>query len=187
MYWLVGKGCQLAPLISLPWSLVSLIFGLWRVSLAEYLLVLSVYFPLLQIVRCIMATIRTTSVPPWTRSRALGKASLVNSSLILLWKLNMSWHRIWIVMIDVGFKLYLLPLLLYLNLVSNNFESYSNVWNCNCELYVMYDMYVESCMILVVCWWLIETLCGTRRTTGFIWAQVWQRDSLRAAIVLVLL
>ena len=42
-------------------------------------------FLLLQIVRCIMATVRTASVPPWTRSRALGKASLVNLSLMILW------------------------------------------------------------------------------------------------------
>ena len=33
-----------------------------------------------------MATVRIASVLPWTRSRALGKASLVNSSLMLLWK-----------------------------------------------------------------------------------------------------
>ena len=32
-----------------------------------------------------MATVRTASVPPWMRSRALGKASLVNPSLMLLW------------------------------------------------------------------------------------------------------
>ena len=31
-----------------------------------------------------MATVRTASVPPWTRSRALGKASLVNTSLMFL-------------------------------------------------------------------------------------------------------
>ena len=40
---------------------------------------------LLQIIQCIMATLRTASVPPWMRSRALGKASLVNPSLMLLW------------------------------------------------------------------------------------------------------
>ena len=33
-----------------------------------------------------MATIRTASVPLWTRSRALGKASHDNPSLMLLWK-----------------------------------------------------------------------------------------------------
>ena len=48
-------------------------------------LVLKVYFPLLQIIRCIMATVRTASVLPWARSRALGKAFLVNPSLMLLW------------------------------------------------------------------------------------------------------
>ena len=32
-----------------------------------------------------MATVRTASVPPWTWSRALGTASLVNPSLMLLW------------------------------------------------------------------------------------------------------
>ena len=29
---------------------------------------------------------------------------------------------------------------------------YSDIWNYICELYVMCDMYVESCTILVVCW-----------------------------------
>ena len=32
-----------------------------------------------------MVTVRTASVLPWTRSRALGKAFLVNPSLMLLW------------------------------------------------------------------------------------------------------
>ena len=59
--------------------------------------------------------------------------------------------------------------------------------NCIYEPYVICDIYVESCTILVVCWWLIETRRGTRWTTGFIWAQVWQCDRLWAAIVLVLL
>ena len=40
-----------------------------------------------------------------------------------------------------------------------------------CELYVICDMYVKSCMILVVCGSFIETHRGTRQTTGFIWAQ----------------
>ena len=40
---------------------------------------------MLQIIRCIMATVRTASILPWMRSRALGKASLVNPSLMLLW------------------------------------------------------------------------------------------------------
>ena len=44
-----------------------------------------VYLPLLQIIRCIMATVRTASVLLWMRSRDLGKVSLVNPSLMLLW------------------------------------------------------------------------------------------------------
>ena len=69
-----------------------------------------------------MATIRTTSVLPWTSNRALGKASLVNSSLMLLWKCD---HELAPYLNndgDVGFKLYLLPLLFYLSLVCNNFN-----------------------------------------------------------------
>ena len=33
----------------------------------------------------IMANVRTAFVPPWTRSRALDKVSLINPSLMLLW------------------------------------------------------------------------------------------------------
>ena len=52
------------------------------------------------------------------------------------------------------------------------------------------------CNMWHVCWILydlgccksfIETRRGTRRTTGFIWVQVWQCDRLRIAIVLVFL
>ena len=49
-----------------PWS--RLIFGLWWVSLAEYLLVLKVLFPLLQMVQFIMTIARTASVLPWMKS-----------------------------------------------------------------------------------------------------------------------
>ena len=68
-----------------------------------------------------MATVRTASVLSWMRSRALGKASLVNPSLMILWKCD---HELAPYLNndgDVGFKLYLLPLLFYLNLVCNNF------------------------------------------------------------------
>ena len=68
-----------------------------------------------------MATVRTASLLSWARSRALGKASLVNPSLMLLWDCD---HELVPYLNsdgDVGFKLYLLPLLFYLNLVCNNF------------------------------------------------------------------
>ena len=66
------------------------------------------------------------------------------------------------------------------------FYSYSDDESI-CELYVICGMYVESCTILVVVNRFIETRRGTRRTTGFIWVQVWQCDRLRIAIVLVFL
>ena len=72
------------------------------------------------------------------------------------------------------------------NSVCNNFYSYSDG-----------EMYLQTlCNMWHVCWIMydlgccksfIETRRGTRRTTGFIWVQVWQCDRLRAAIVLVLL
>ena len=73
-----------------------------------------------------MATIRTSSVSLWTRGRALGKASLVNLSLMLLWDCD---HELAPYLNndgDVGFKLYLLSLLFNLNLVCNNFNLYSD-------------------------------------------------------------
>ena len=52
-----------------------------------------------------MATVRTASVPPWTRSRALGKASLVNLSLMLLWDYDHELAQYLNDDGDVGFKL----------------------------------------------------------------------------------
>ena len=52
-----------------------------------------------------MAIVRTASVPSWTKSRALGKASLVNPSLMLLWDCD---HELAPYLNndgDVGFKL----------------------------------------------------------------------------------
>ena len=49
-----------------PWCL-SVLVG--RVSLAEYLLILRVLFPLLQIMLCITATTRTALLLQWMRTR----------------------------------------------------------------------------------------------------------------------
>ena len=68
-----------------------------------------------------MVTVRTASVLPWTRSRALDKAFLVNPSLMLLWDGDHELVPYLNSDRDVGFKLYLFPLLFYLNLVCNNF------------------------------------------------------------------
>ena len=52
-----------------------------------------------------MATIRTSSVSLWTRGRALGKASLVNLSLMLLWDCDHELAQYLNNDGDVGFKL----------------------------------------------------------------------------------
>ena len=50
-----------------PWS--HFISGLWRVSLAEYLLVLRVLFPMLQMALYIMVIAGVASIPLWMRSK----------------------------------------------------------------------------------------------------------------------
>ena len=57
-----------------PWCL-SIFVG--RVSLAEYLLILRVLFPLLQITLCIMATARTVLLLLWMRTRTMGNGHFV--------------------------------------------------------------------------------------------------------------
>ena len=68
-----------------------------------------------------MATGRTAPVLPWMRCRALGQASLVNPSLMLFWDCDHELAQYLNNDGDIGFKLYLLPLLFYLNLVCNNY------------------------------------------------------------------
>ena len=60
-----------------PWCL-SILVG--RVSLAKYLLVLSVLFPLLQIMLCTTATTSTTLLLQWMRNRTMGMVILYISS-----------------------------------------------------------------------------------------------------------
>ena len=65
-----------------PWCL-SILVG--RVSLAEYLLVLRVLFPLLQITLCSMAAARTILLLPWMRTRTMGNVhSIYHLTLVLL-------------------------------------------------------------------------------------------------------
>ena len=52
-----------------------------------------------------MASIRTASVLLWTRSKALGKASLINPSLMLLWDCDHELAQYLNNDGDVGFKL----------------------------------------------------------------------------------
>ena len=71
-------------------------------------------------VQFIMAIARTAYVPLWTRSKPR-QASLINPDLMLLWDCDHELAQYLNNDEDVGFKLYLLPLLVYLNLVCNNF------------------------------------------------------------------
>jgi hypothetical protein len=63
---------------SLAYSLVSLIFGLRRVSLAEYHLILRVLFPLLlQMVRCTMDIASIVCIQRWATTRTKGNGHFV--------------------------------------------------------------------------------------------------------------
>jgi hypothetical protein len=57
-----------------PWC--HFIFGLRRVSLAKYILVLRVYSLLLQMIWCTMGTIRIVFTLLWTKIRPWGMVSL---------------------------------------------------------------------------------------------------------------
>jgi hypothetical protein len=70
---------QASPLYKgLAYSLVSFISSLWRVSLAEYLLVLRALFPLLlQMVRCTMVIASTVYIRRWTTTSTKGNGHSV--------------------------------------------------------------------------------------------------------------
>ena len=104
-----------------PWS--HFISGLWWVSLAEYLLVLRVYFSLLQMAQCIMVIARVASIPLWMRSKPWA-GFFINPSICFCGL----WSYFGTVLNYVGnftFKLNLLPLLI-INSVCNNLVSYSD-------------------------------------------------------------
>ena len=165
-----------------PWS--HLISGLWRVSLVEYLLVLRVYFPLLQMALCIMVIARVASIPLWMRSKP--RAGFFITPSICFCGL---WSYVGTVLNYVGNSTFKLNLLLLLfnqtRFVITLFRTLMmelylrTLCNMRHIRWIMYDL---GC-----CGSFIETRRGTRQTTGFIWTQVWQRDRLRAAIVLVFL
>jgi hypothetical protein len=139
-----------------PWCHV--IFGLGWISLAEYILVLRVYSHLLQIMWCITATARTASIPLWMRSEIIGVVLLCCLTYDAFVGDDPKLACIW-TMCDVSFKTMLLPL--HLNLGCNYYVKLRCVGTI-CELVVTCDMYVESCTILVVCWWWFKIHRDTR-------------------------
>jgi hypothetical protein len=83
------KTSQASPLYkSLAYSLVLFISGLWRVSLAEYLLVLRALFPLLlQMVRCTMGIASIVCTQRWatTRTNDNGHSVYLSPCFCRLW------------------------------------------------------------------------------------------------------
>ena len=65
-----------------PWCL-SILVG--RVSLAKYLLILRVLFPLLKIMLCITATARTALLLQCMRTRTMGLVTLYIISSLCIW------------------------------------------------------------------------------------------------------
>ena len=73
-----------------PWS--HFIFGLWWVSLAEYLLVLRVYFPLVADNTVYHGYCKHCFCPAMDEEYAMGKALLYIYSIMLLWDVITNWQ-----------------------------------------------------------------------------------------------
>jgi hypothetical protein len=72
--------------------LVSLYFWFMMGKSSWVPLVLRVYSHLLQVVRCIMATARITSIPLWMRSETMGVVFYVVLPMMLLLEMTLNWH-----------------------------------------------------------------------------------------------
>jgi hypothetical protein len=160
-----AKCCQPSSTMkSLAYSFVSLYFWFMTDKSSWVPLVFRVYSHLLQLVPCIMATARTASLQLWMRSETMGMVFLCCLIYDTFVRDDPELACIW-TMCDVGFKTMLLSL--HLNLGCNNYLELWFMWTI-CELVVTFNMYIELCTILVVCWRWFEILRDTRQTTGFI-------------------
>ena len=125
-------------------------------------------------VRCTMGIARIASLPPWTRSKAVGKALLYCLTSDAFVGLDHELACIWTMCVMMVLKLYYFCYYIWTWVVITHF-----VLRCMLNYswtFVSCGLYVESCTILVVCWQLFEIHRDTRWTTEFIWAQVWQCD-----------
>ena len=138
------------------------------------------FFPLLQMALCIMVIARVASIPLWMRSKPWA-GFFINPHLCFCgpW----SYLALYQTMLETLFS----------NLIASAFI-YQTRFVITFIHTLMMKMYLWTlCNMWHVCWIMYDLGClwivchGTRQTTGFIWAQVWQCDRLRAAIVLVLL
>ena len=96
-----------------------------------------------------MATVRIASVSPWTRSRALGKASLVIPLLCFCGIVIMSWHSIWTTMEMLVSNFNCFRYYFIWTWFVITFNHTLIVWNYICELYVMW----------YVCWIMYDLGC----------------------------
>ena len=97
--------------------LCHIISGLRRVSLAEYIHILRVYSLLLQMIWCIMGTIRTAFILPWMRTKPWGMVLLSYLLCSAFARMTVALACIW-TKCGVDVKLLCFR---YLNLVCNNY------------------------------------------------------------------
>ena len=103
---------------------------------------------LLQMAWYTMGNVRIASLPPWTRSKAMGKALL---GYLIYDAFVGSDHKlacIWTSVCDIGFKTILL-LLLYLNLGCNDYF--------HTPMFV--EVFVNLCNMWLVCWIMYNLGC----------------------------
>ena len=173
-----AKCCQVSSTYKAlhdPWC--RFILGLWWVSLAEYLLVLRVYFPLVANGTVYHGYCKNCFSPAMDEEWDHGHGpSILVCSGCFCWTWSWNWHVSKLCVLDV-LKLCCFCYRIWTSCCNNYIWTPMYVdylWTlCN-----MWCVYVESCMILVVCVLYFESLRGTRRTTRFISAQVWECDCL---------
>jgi hypothetical protein len=132
---------QASPLYQdLIYSLVSFISDFWWVSLAEYLLVLRVLFPLLlQMVRCTMVIAPTVCIRRWATTRTKGNGHSV--------RLISCFCRLWLPAGTVtelsvyvcGLKLLAFAMLLWTRVV---ITFYSELWCIQLLLWTLCSMWL---------------------------------------------
>ena len=151
-----------------PWC--HIIFGLWRVSLAEYILILRVYSLLLQMTWCIMAIVRTAFIQLWMRTKPWGMVLL---SYHLCSAFAGNDHGMWdtcelfVNFASAIWTCFVITMwtLMYVRYLWTICELWCNMW-----LVVL--NHIRSWF---VCWFVWDP-SWFHRTTGFICAQVWQFD-----------
>ena len=164
--------------------MVSIYFSLWRVSRAEYILVLRVSFPLLQMIWCMSAITRTASILWKLLSRLRARSFPYVSSRCFCWTLTTKLAPYWTKWMCIVSKLCCFRTLFELSIVITYVNSdvfYLNSSVVSCEWWILNFEWS---------WLSLEILksFGVSWTTGFIWAQVSNGGSFgKLLFILVLL